>query len=786
MRRAFVVVMVVLSLASLPAAGMPATPLATLHAVHVLTNTEADKGLPVAFEATVGYSRWYDNGFFANDAGEGLYVLMSPAASFTPGDHVFIRGTTHGSFRPLVNASSVTLLRHGSPPVPVDATYDELIRAQYDALRVKMTATVRAADTVVSRSGSVRSTRLQLVTPEGHLEADVDVDNPNLMKTLLDARVEITGVSAGKFDDKMEQTGIVLYVAQFQDIKIVEEAPLDVWSYPVTPMDQVLYVPHISGLTPRVRIHGTITYYQPGSTVVLQDGVRSVRVSTHDREPLRIGDLADATGFPDVHDRELTLSDGEFRDSLISKPVPPHVTTAKELAFWSPNQPGGQEDNLVSVEGQVVTESRAATQDEYVLKSDGRLFTAIYHHPLAGEDVPGMLNVPTGATIRVTGISTILDTNAVEPGQETSFNILLRSFDDITVVAAPSLLSVRNLILLIALLMVSVLVIVTRSWLMEQNLRKQAAVLTAQIEAESIFERNRSTILEGINSCQPLANVLQQITEMVSLRFQGAPCWCKTIDRIEAGTEPLNKEGARIVRQTIPSHSGSMLGELSVRIGPDPSWIESETLAKAAELATLAIETNRIYSDLTYRSDYDQLTGLQNRASVDRVLDSMVEAAPKSGKRFGLVYTDLNDFKQVNDTYGHAAGDVLLLTVTERLRACLRPQDTIARFGGDEFALLLDDVGSPGDIAGVLGRIQDAIQRPVDAGEAEILVSASMGIALSGDGFSGVDELMQRADQAMYAAKANGKARHEFFVAPGLAASPAESSPSKPVALAVA
>ena len=753
MRRAFVVVMVVLSLASLPAAGMPATPLATLHAVHVLTNTEADKGLPVAFEATVGYSRWYDNGFFANDAGEGLYVLMSPAASFTPGDHVFIRGTTHGSFRPLVNASSVTLLRHGSPPVPVDATYDELIRAQYDALRVKMTATVRAADTVVSRSGSVRSTRLQLVTPEGHLEADVDVDNPNLMKTLLDARVEITGVSAGKFDDKMEQTGIVLYVAQFQDIKIVEEAPLDVWSYPVTPMDQVLYVPHISGLTPRVRIHGTITYYQPGSTVVLQDGVRSVRVSTHDREPLRIGDLADATGFPDVHDRELTLSDGEFRDSLISKPIPPHVTTAKELAFWSPNQPGGQEDNLVSVEGQVVTESRAATQDEYVLKSDGRLFTAIYHHPLAGEDVPGMLNVPTGATIRVTGISTILDTNAVEPGQETSFNILLRSFDDITVVAAPSLLSVRNLILLIALLMVSVLVIVTRSWLMEQNLRKQAAVLTAQIEAESIFERNRSTILEGINSCQPLANVLQQITEMVSLRFQGAPCWCKTIDRIEAGTEPLNKEGARIVRQTIPSHSGSMLGELSVRIGPDPSWIESETLAKAAELATLAIETNRIYSDLTYRSDYDQLTGLQNRASVDRVLDSMVEAAPKSGKRFGLVYTDLNDFKQVNDTYGHNAGDQYLQHAAARMKSKMRAGVTIARMGGDEFAVVVPNVEGSEELETIVRRLTSCFDDPFVLFGHTIHGSASFGFATYPEDGSTRDAMLSAADAAMYVQK---------------------------------
>jgi len=167
---------------------------------------------------------------------------------------------------------------------------------------------------------------------------------------------------------------------------------------------------------------------------------------------------------------------------------------------------------------------------------------------------------------------------------------------------------------------------------------------------------------------------------------------------------------------------------------------------------------------LQYATLHDPLTGLANRVLfLDRLTLTMARFARRPDRNYAVVFLDVDLFKQVNDSRGHAAGDALLLAVAQRLRSCLRPQDTIARFGGDEFALLLDEVGSTEDIARLAERIQRELRKPVEIGGAAVLVSASMGIALGSAGYTGSDEIMRDADSAMYRAKVNGKGRHEFF-----------------------
>ncbi len=729
----------------------PAT-LTSLRAIHALTNAEASHAIPVAVEATVVYSRGYECLLFVQDGDSALFVRPPTTAALLPGDRIFIKGKTQGSFRPLLVASAVTLLHHGDLPKPAPATFDELVRAEYDSRLVTVQAKVRAADLIVSPAAPIRSACLQLLMEGGHIEAYVDGDDESALKDLLDAEVEITGVAAGKFDDKMQLTGIVLYVSTLANVKVLKRANAGLWSLPVTSMDQILSGFHVRDSTRRVQVHGTITYYQPGSAVVLQDGPKSLWISTHTHEPLQIGDLADGTGFPDAHDRLLSLTDGEIQDSHILAPITPRPATWRQLGFWSSNMPDGHQNDLVSIDGQMVTEVRQATQDEYVVVSDGRLFTAIYRHPRAPAVLPQMLWIEQGSRVHVTGICTILDSNAINPGEEAPFNILLRSFDDISVIAKPSMLNVRNLVLLVGLLIVMLFTAGARAWIMERRVRRQNAEV-------AYTERRRSRILEEINGSRPLAEIIEQITELVSFKLRGVPCWCQIVDGAQLGNCPLNLTPFRIVSEQIPAHSGPPLGTMYAAFAPlaKPHVNESEALSMAAGLATLAIETRRLYSDLIHRSEFDLLTEIHNRFSLENNLDRQIVHARQTAGIFGLIYIDLNDFKQVNDVYGHQIGDMYLQEVAIRMKRQLRAVDMLARLGGDEFAVVLPMIHSRGEVEEIAQRLENSFDDPCPFDEYVLHGSASVGVALYPEDGTSRDTLLRAADAAMYVAKQNNR-----------------------------
>src|SRR5204862_8135122 len=132
--------------------------------------------------------------------------------------------------------------------------------------------------------------------------------------------------------------------------------------------------------------------------------------------------------------------------------------------------------------------------------------------------------------------------------------------------------------------------------------------------------------------------------------------------------------------------------------------------------------------------------------------------------RIAVLFLDVDDFKTVNDSLGHAAGDHLLVAIAKRIDDCLRGGDTAARLGGDEFAILLEDVTDPAEAAGVADRVIEALRPPFEIDGKRTFVYASIGIATSaGTPGERAEELLRNADVAMYIAKRRGKSGHEFF-----------------------
>jgi diguanylate cyclase (GGDEF)-like protein/PAS domain S-box-containing protein len=159
---------------------------------------------------------------------------------------------------------------------------------------------------------------------------------------------------------------------------------------------------------------------------------------------------------------------------------------------------------------------------------------------------------------------------------------------------------------------------------------------------------------------------------------------------------------------------------------------------------------------LYHRAFHDSLTGLPNRALLmDRIEQGLARTARHREQLLAVLFIDLNNFKTINDRWGHAVGDQALATTGQRLRACLRPSDTAARLGGDEFAVLLPEVSGEGEAVLVAKRILRALQDPIHLGDRTYTVQVSMGIATTQDPrYRQAEMLLHAADKAMYEAKA--------------------------------
>lgn len=218
--------------------------------------------------------------------------------------------------------------------------------------------------------------------------------------------------------------------------------------------------------------------------------------------------------------------------------------------------------------------------------------------------------------------------------------------------------------------------------------------------------------------------------------------------------------------EPIKDSSGKVLGAFGMYYNHPalPNTAELHDLISAARLAGIVMERDQAQKRIQILAYTDELTGLANRAAFSQHLAEITKTSARHNRRFGLLYIDLDNFKAVNDSLGHAAGDLLLKTIAKRLVNTCREIDFIARLGGDEFCILIEEVDDD-YAANVARRCLDAIAQPIEMYSRKLTPACSIGIAYYPDDGKDLSELLKAGDTSLYTAKENGKNQYAFYKA---------------------
>lgn len=231
-----------------------------------------------------------------------------------------------------------------------------------------------------------------------------------------------------------------------------------------------------------------------------------------------------------------------------------------------------------------------------------------------------------------------------------------------------------------------------------------------------------------------------------------------------AAIEELRVACSEVPIVVIGERGDDHLALAALRAGAQDYMVRPELCAHTLRRALRhAIERKRTEVQLTHRALHDSLTGLPNRALFLDRLGMALDRARRSGACVAVLFLDVDNFKEINDSGGHAAGDRLLVELAERLRTMLRPMDTVARFGGDEFTFLFEDLTDEREVVLIAERIARACKVPMALDQGEVTVAVSMGIAMVEDPRTPPETVIREADAAMYRAKEHGGGRYELF-----------------------
>jgi diguanylate cyclase (GGDEF)-like protein len=762
--------------------------LTSIAAVRHLSAAEAAKGLPVDVTGVVTYSNAAENDLFIEEGNGWIYVQPDKRYySIAQGSRVEVKGTTGASYSTQIVATSIQEIGKAPLPQPAFLSYHEAVKRENDCRYVTLQGIVRAASYQTTAGSSLYLLRME----DGDKMVDaVMPDYPEFSPSrLLDATVRVTGALGGTFDVTNDRIlGLRLNVNRSSAIRVVHAGDEGTAAQEPMPLAELLKSNEVLRDRHRVFTSGVVTLYDPGEKLVVQDGDSSLLVETRQTDPVSIGRRVEVTGFATAVDGVAGLDSGQFSIVPGGTAVTPHAITFADAMT------GLYDDKLVSIEGEVISQTRENHLDTIILRSGNRVFPVLFRKPAS--DVDPFPAYPWGTRIRATGVCVVHVRGfwgAVE-----SIQVQVRSPQDIAVVAKASWWTLKHLFLVTSSMLGFALLALAwglrMRWRLldkEKQLRQKSEQETSRLSTLARMEQQRSRILELINSFQPLPIVLAAIQAYADEMWAGRRGYTHVLTnrrlelmtrtfltpeanaRLEDLDPSVSEEAcAEAVRshglvgpnpsrnvwsRPILSSRGEVLGTMTFEGGAgDPLPLNMEAFEFGCNLAAIAIDNRRLYEDVLHRSEHDQLTGLANRTLVHRRLEEALEQAHASQRHAALLYLDLDDFKNVNDSYTHRVGDAYLIEVAQRFKHCLRERDTLGRIGGDEFIAVLTDVEDAEIAHGIADRLVHAMDEPFAIEGHTIRGAVSIGLAFYPSSSSSAIGIMQFADHAMYAAKRAG------------------------------
>ena len=785
----------------------PGSILTTIRQVHRLPTGVAQLAYPVHLRAVVTFFDPHNQLLFIQDRSDGIYVGTGDQERLPlrAGDDVDVTGVTTGDFAPDVAKARVRVLGHSGLPAPGPGNFRSAVQGGEDCHWIELDGVVQQ---VVRGDGD---TLLTLVWGRERFKAHV-LASPQSLESLVDAEVRIRGVCGALFNGRRQQLGIQMFVPEMECIRVLRKPASNPFWLPLTPVGGLLHFSLGGDMGHQVRVRGTVTYGNRAGATWLRDSTGGVMIQDHGAERLAAGDLVDAVAFPAIVESSPVLRGAKVRKLRSGSAPEPIRTTAQDLLK------GDLDAQLVQIEGKLVERAHQMAEQVLTLDSGGTIFNAI----LPQRDISPPLE--PGALLRLTGICSVGMEQTSDLILPRDFRLLLRSPADIAVLSHPPWLTANHVIPLLAGAALLFLAAAAWAALLRRRVRAQTHALRAQTvqlqaahqktrealqkacEAEAL-DQDSKRIVELIARDEPVDLIIDHIAEAVALHLEGAAVCAILL---------AERDGRRVC--TVPSMPADWLQALrrieissisfcsSFRepkdFSDDPAWaqfiggqpsaryrtfwsapivVDSATVGVIAaffrndkrspdapgasldlwsNVAALALERRRLHDQLSYRAHHDELTGLPNRALLYERLEAEIEAS-RSGFLLGVLYIDLDGFKQINDTYGHDAGDAVLEQSARRMIHNVRSGDTVARMGGDEFVILLPRLGHREDAAQIAEKIAAAVREPIYAKHQKLAVSASVGISIWPLDADRPDPLLRFADAQMY-----GKKRRRRYDAP--------------------